>query len=149
MPEFLEAVVDKFIFKVATDRLYTESHLWLKLDEGLVCVGLTDYLQQTAGDMAFVELNEVGAKLAVDDNLGSVETMKITLDIPTPIAGLIKKTNTRLEDEAELINQDPYGDGWLVQLEVDNWDVAKGSLLEPNDYYDRMKAEAEAEAKNL
>ena len=149
MPEFLEAVVDKFIFKVATDRLYTESHLWLKLDEGLVCVGLTDYLQQTAGDVAFVELNEVGAKLAVDDNLGSVETMKITLDIPTPIAGLIKKTNTRLEDEAELINQDPYGDGWLVQLEVDNWDVAKGSLLEPNDYYDRMKAEAEAEAKNL
>ena len=149
MPEFLEAVVDKFIFKVATDRLYTESHLWLKLDEGLVCVGLTDYLQQTAGDVAFVELNEVGAKLAVDDNLGSVETMKITLDIPTPIAGLIKKTNTRLEDEAELINQDPYGDGWLVQLEVDNWDVARGSLLEPNDYYDRMKAEAEAEAKNL
>jgi glycine cleavage system H protein len=149
MPEFLEVAVDKFIFKVATDRLYAENHLWLKLEEGLVSVGLTDYLQQTAGDVAFVELNEVGAELVVDDSLGSVETMKITLDIPTPIAGLIKKTNARLEDEAELINQDPYSDGWLVLLEVDNWDVAKGSLLEPNEYYDRMKAEAEAEARNL
>ena len=149
MPEYLEATVDKFTFKVAADRLYTADHLWLKAEAGLVRVGLTDYLQQTSGDVAFAEPEEEGTKLAAGDILGCIETMKTTLDIPSPLGGVIKTVNPRLEDEPELVNQDPYGDGWLVQVEAVDWGTAQEAFLEPNDYYQQMKAEAEEEARNV
>ncbi len=149
MSEFLEATVDKFTFKVATDRLYTEDHLWLKMEEGLIQVGLTDYLQQTAGDVAFAEPIEAGTELAPGEELANVETMKTTLIIPSPLSGVIKTANSRLEDEPELVNQDPYGEGWLVQIEVSDWEADKTSLLEAGVYYEKMKAEAEEEAKKV
>jgi glycine cleavage system H protein len=149
MPEFLEATVDKFTFKVTTDRFYTSDHLWLKMEEELVSIGLTDYLQQTAGDVAFAEPETEGTNLNAGDILGSIETMKTTLDIPSPLEGIIKTINPRLEDEPELINQDPYGEGWLVQLEVTDWEAVQKSLLEPRIYLERMKAEAEEEAKKV
>ncbi len=149
MSEILEATVDKFTFKVATDRFYTADHLWLKPESGLVSIGLTDYLQQSSGDVAFAEPEEEGTELTTGDILGSIETMKTTLDIPSPVEGVIKTVNPRLEDEPELVNQDPYGAGWLVQLVVSDWEAAKKDLLDPNTYYERMKAEAEVEAKKI
>ncbi|MEW5960647.1 MAG: glycine cleavage system protein H [Chloroflexota bacterium] len=149
MSEFLEATVDKFTFKVATDRLYSDDHLWLKMEEGLVSIGLTDYLQQTAGDVAFAEPEAEGTNLATGDILGSIETMKTTLDVPSPLAGVIRTVNPRLEDEPELVNQDPYGAGWLVQVEVNDWEVVQKKLFDPQSYYERMKAEAEEEAKKV
>ena len=149
MTEFLEATVDKFTFKVATDRLYTDDHLWLKMIDGLVSIGLTDYLQQSSGDVAFAEPEAEGTTLAASDILGSIETMKTTLDIPSPLEGVIKMVNPQLEDEPELVNQDPFGEGWLVQLEVNDWEAVQKNLLDPQSYYERMKAEAEEEAKNV
>ena len=149
MSEFLEATVDKFTFKVATDRLYTDDHLWLKMVDGLVSIGLTDYLQQSSGDVAFAEPEAAGTALSVGDILGSIETMKTTLDIPSPLEGVIKTVNPRLEDEPELVNQDPYGAGWLVQLAVSDWAAAQKDLLDPQTYYEWMKAEAEKEARNV
>ena len=149
MSEFLEATVDKFTFKVATDRLYTDDHLWLKMADGLVSIGLTDFLQQSSGDVAFAEPEAEGTTLAAGDILGSIETMKTTLDVPSPVEGVIKTVNPRLEDEPELVNQDPYGEGWLVQLAVSDWEAAQKDLLDSGAYYDRMKAEAEAEAKKV
>ena len=96
MSEFLEATVDKFTFKVASDRFYTADHLWLKMEDDLVRIGLTDFLQQTAGDVAFVEPVEAGTRLAPEDELVNVETMKTTLIVPAPIPGIIKMINTRL-----------------------------------------------------
>lgn len=149
MSEFLEATVDKFTFKVATDRLYTGDHLWLKMEEGLVSIGLTDYLQQTAGDVAFAEPEAEGTVLTAGDILGSIETMKTTLDVPSPVEGVIKTVNPRLEDEPEVVNQDPYGEGWLVQLEVNDWEAVHKTLLDPQAYLERMKVEAEEEAKKV
>jgi glycine cleavage system H protein len=149
MPEYLVATVDKFTFKVAKDRRYTPDHLWLKAEGELVRIGLTDYLQQTAGDVAFAEPEAEGTELTAGHMLGSIETMKTTLDIPSPLAGLIKTINPRLEDEPELVNQDPYGEGWLVQLEAPTWERAQESFLEPNEYYEQMKAEAETEARQV
>jgi glycine cleavage system H protein len=149
MTEFLEAIVDKFAFKVATDRLYTEDHLWVKLEDGLARIGVTDYLQQTSGDVAFAEPMDKGTALTPGDELANVETMKTTLAIPSPLSGVIKSVNSRLEDEPELVNQDPYGAGWLVELEAYNWEAEKESLLEASAYYKQMKAEAEVEAENL
>lgn len=149
MSEFLEATVDKFSFKVATDRLYTTDHLWLKMEVGLVSVGLTDFLQQSSGDVAFAEPMAAGTELAAGDELANIETMKTTLIVPSPLAGVIKTVNPRLEDEPELVNQDPYGEGWLVQLGATDWEVVQKNLLDPGSYYERMKVEAEAEAKNV
>jgi len=149
MSDFLEATVDKFAFKVATDRLYTEDHLWVKLKDDLARIGLTDYLQQTAGDVAFAEPLAKGSKVAPNDELGSIETMKTTLEIPSPLSGVIKVVNPRLEDEPELVNQDPYGEGWLVEMELTNWPVERESLVQAEVYYEQMKAEAEAELQRL
>ena len=149
MSEFLEATVDKFTFKVATDRLYRDDHLWLRMADGLVSIGLTDYLQQSSGDVAFAEPEAEGTQLAAGDILANIETMKTTLDIPSPLSGVIKTVNPRLEDEPELVNQDPYGEGWLVQLEATDWEAVQKNLLDPQSYYERMKAEAEEEAKNV
>ncbi len=149
MSEFLETTVDKFIFKVATDRFYTDSHLWVKLEDGLARVGLSDYLQQTSGDVAFVEAQAEGAELAPGDELANIETMKTSLIVPSPVGGVVKAVNPQLEDEPELVNQDPYGQGWLILVEAGDWQADSADLLDANAYYALMKTEAEEEARQL
>lgn len=148
MSEFLETTIDKFTFKVATDRLYADSHLWVKWEEGLVRVGLSDYLQQTSGDVAFAEPRAEGTALTPGDELASLETMKTNLSIPSPVSGLIKAVNPRLEAEPELVNEAPYDDGWLVLVETSAWDVDKLNLLDAPAYFTLMTAAAEKEAQD-
>ena len=147
MTEFLKTTVDKFTFKVATDRLYTADHLWLKESAGLVRIGLSDYLQQSSGDVAFAEPKAEGTELAVGDEVAVIETMKTSLDIFLPVDGVIVAVNPRLADEPELVNTDPYGEGWLVELEPRTWDTAKIDLLAAAAYFEQMKTEAETEAQ--
>lgn len=149
MSKFLETTVDKFTFKVATDRLYTSDHLWVKWEEGRVRIGLSDYLQQTSGDVAFAEARPEGTTLAPGDELAEVETMKTNLSIPSPVSGVIKAVNPRLEAEPELVNADPYGEGWLALVETSNWAADKANLLDAPAYFALMTTEAEKEAKNL
>jgi glycine cleavage system H protein len=149
MPDFIETTVDKFTFKVATDRLYTADHLWVKREGDVVRIGVSDYLQQTSGDLAFAEVKAEGTELARGDELASIETMKTTLIIPAPVNGVIKRVNGALEDAPELVNQDPYGKGWLAIVEPDDWATAQAGLLEAAAYFDQMRVEAETEAKKL
>lgn len=148
MSEFLEVTIDKFTFKVAADRLYTETHLWVKWEDGVVRVGLSDYLQQTSGDVAFAEPQAVGTPLTPGDELAAIETMKTNLSIPSPVSGVIKAVNPRLEDEPELVNEAPYAEGWLVLIEAGDWEAEKLNLLDAQTYFARMTAEVEQEAKN-
>ena len=148
MFEFLETTVDKFTFKVAADRLYTETHLWVKWEEGLVRVGLSDYLQQTSGDVAFAEPQAEGTPLTPGDELAAIETMKTNLSIPSPVSGVIKAVNPRLEAEPELVNEAPYDEGWLVLIEPSAWEAEKLNLLDAQIYFTRMTVEAEQEARN-
>ena len=149
MPEFLETTVDKFTFKVATDRLYTDSHLWVKWENGLAYIGVSDYLQQSSGDVAFAEPEPAGTELAPGNDLGSIETIKVNLVFPSPISGVIKEVNPALDDAPELVNQDPYGEGWLVLVEAMNWEADRANLLDPEVYFQRMKAKAEEESSKL
>lgn len=148
MSEFLETTVDKFTFKVAADRLYTETHLWVKWEEGLVRVGLSDYLQQTSGDVAFAEPQGEGTPLTPGDELAAIETMKTNLSIPSPVSGVIKAVNPRLETEPELVNESPYDEGWLVLVETNVWEMEKLNLFDARTYFARMTAEAEQETRN-
>lgn len=149
MPEFLETTVDKFTFKVAIDRLYTDGHLWVRWEDGLARIGLSDYLQQSSGDVAFAEPEPAGTELAPGDDLGSIETIKVNLVLPSPLSGVIREINPALEDAPELVNQDPYGEGWLVLVEAADWQADRANLLDPETYFELMKTEAEEEAKKL
>ena len=149
MPDFLETTVDKFIFRVATDRLYTAEGVWALADGGRVRVGVTDLVQQRSGDVAFAEVRPAGTVLAAGDEVASIETIKTNVAVPSPIGGAIAAANPAMELSPEVINQDPYGDGWLALIDPSDWAADRGALLDPQAYFVVMKAEAEEEAKKL
>jgi glycine cleavage system H protein len=147
MIEYLETTVDKFIFKVATDRLYTSEGLWIKNEDSLVRIGVTDFFQQRNGDIAFVNLQPVGKVLAVTDEVASVETIKVNLSLSSPVTGKIVTVNQKVVTKPEIINQDPYSEGWMCELSVNNWAEESKKLLSPEQYFIVMKKEAEDEVK--
>ncbi len=145
--EYLQTTIDKFIFRVKVGNLYSEAGVWVAWDEarGVARVGLTDFRQQASGDVAVVELPPVGKAVAVEEDLASIETVKVDLAVPAPFEGEVVAVNPDLDDEPELINQEPYGMGWLVELKPAAWPVA--DLLDAPAYLAVMTEQAEAEAK--
>ena len=102
---------------IPDDRLYTEQHEWLKLEDGEAVLGITDFAQQELGDVVFVDMPAPGQAFEAGAEIGAIESVKAVAEIFTPVAGTVKETNDRLEDAPELVNEDPYGEGWLVRLE--------------------------------
>jgi glycine cleavage system H protein len=147
MIEYLETTVDKFIFKVATDRYYTSEGLWIKEENSLVRIGVTDFFQQRNGDIAFVNLQPVGKVLAITDEVASVETIKVNLSLSSPVTGKIVTVNQKVVTKPEIINQDPYMEGWICELSANNWAEESKNLLMPEQYFIVMKKEAEDEVK--
>lgn len=144
--EFLETTVDKFIFRVKVGYLYSEAGVWVAYDpaQNTARLGLSDFRQQASGDVAFVELPAVGTRVAAGGDLANIETIKVDLVVPAPLGGEVVAVNPALEDSPELINQDPYGAGWLVEMKPEHW-PAEG-LLDAPAYLVVMQAQAEAEA---
>ena len=149
MSEFLEYTLDKFTFRVATDRYYNADGVWAKEENGRVTIGLSDFLQQRSGDIAFAEVAERGTELGSGDEVANVETIKIDISLPSPVSGRVIETNPAMELEPEVINEDPYGEGWLAIIETTDWPADQAQLLDAQAYFDHMVAEAEEEAKNL
>jgi glycine cleavage system H protein len=149
MTDFLETTVDKFTFKVATDRSYTSEGVWAKEDNGKVRIGLSDFVQQRSGDVAFADVKPVGKVLAVGDELAVIETIKVNITYSSPVNGKIVEVNLAMNDAPEAVNQDPYGTGWLAVMEVAEWEAQRAKLLEPQAYFKIMKGQAEEEAKKL
>ncbi|HSM56591.1 MAG TPA: glycine cleavage system protein H [Candidatus Sulfomarinibacteraceae bacterium] len=147
MPDYLELTVDKFTFKVATDRFYSPEGMWAKEEDGRVRVGLSDFFQQHNGDVAFAEITETGTELAVGDEIAVIETIKVDISLPSPLAGEIVEVNPAMEMEPEKINFDPYGDGWLALVEPQEWETTRESLLRPEAYYEQVKVDAEEELR--
>ncbi len=151
MPEFLETTFDKFTFKVARDRMYTRDGVWVLAStepDGLtVQMGITDYVQQHSGDIAFVNLKRAGIALDAGDEFVEIETIKVNVALPSPIAGSILDVNKALEANPEFVNQDPYGRGWLISMKPRNWEVEGSNLLDANAYFDFMRLEIEQELK--
>ena len=149
MPEYLETTVDKFIFRVATDRLYSPDGIWVLWLEpqkkGQVRIGITDYLQQRNGDIAFVQVYPLGAKIAAGGVFAEIETIKAYVSIYSPVAGEIIEINPALELTPELVNQDPYGEGWLAVIETTNWEADRARLMDPQAYLSVMRSQAEEE----
>lgn len=103
------------------DLKYTESHEWVRQEaDGLVTIGISDHAQEQLGDLVFVELPEVGRALAAHDEFGVVESVKAASDIYSPISGEVAEVNEALEDSPELVNSDPYNDGWVIKVKPAN-----------------------------
>ncbi len=113
---------------------YASSHEWARLEEdGTVTIGISDHAQEALGDVVFVELPEVGARLAAGDEAGVVESVKAASDIYAPVSGEVIAINEALEDEPETVNGDPYNDGWFFRIQPD--DTAElENLLSAEDY---------------
>ena len=149
MPEFLETTVDKFTFKVATDRFYTREGVWALAEGQRVRIGLSDFSQQRSGDIAFAEVKPVDTALAIGDEVAAIETIKVNVILGSPVNGKVIEVNPDMELKPEVINQDPYGAGWLAAIEATDWEADRAQLLDPQAYFVVMKTEAEEEAKKL
>jgi glycine cleavage system H protein len=103
--------------KVPEDRRYTKDHEWALLEEGRVRVGITDYAQDALGDVVFVQLPEVGAVVEAGGQCSEVESTKSVSEIYAPVAGTIAEVNAELDDSPQLLNEDPYGGGWICVIE--------------------------------
>jgi glycine cleavage system H protein len=149
MPEYLETTVDKFIFKVATDRLYNSDGTWVKEEDGRARIGISDFVQQRSGDIAFADVQPLGTDLIPGDLIVNIETIKVDMDLASPISGAIVEINPHMDEAPEVINQDPYGEGWILIVEPNHWEAERAQLLDPQTYFEQMKVEAEEEAKKL
>jgi glycine cleavage system H protein len=149
MPEYLETTVDKFTFKVATDRFYNAEGVWAKEENGRVRIGLSDFVQQRSGDVAFAEIKPIGTTLAAGEEVAIIETIKVNITYTSPVNGKIVEVNPAMNNAPEAINQDPYGTGWLAVMEVADWGAERVNLLDPQAYFNVMKGQAEEEVKNL
>ena len=101
---------------IPDDLKYTRSHEWVRAEGDSVVVGITHYAQDQLGEVVYVELPDVGTAVAVGDELGTIESVKAVSEFLAPIAGEVLEVNTRLEDEPNLVNDDSFGEGWLVKL---------------------------------
>lgn len=120
---------------------YSKEHEWVEvIGENKVRVGITDFAQHSLGDIVFAELPEVDDEIEADSTFGSVESVKAVSDIYTPVSGKIVEVNSNLEDSPELINEEPYGAGWIVVVELTN-PSELDQLLTPEEYESFVKEE--------
>ncbi|MEM9042642.1 MAG: glycine cleavage system protein GcvH [Actinomycetota bacterium] len=105
---------------IPDDRRYSSDHEWIRRvgDSDVVTVGITDYAQDSLGDVVFVEVPDVGMRVAANDTVTEVESTKSVSDIYAPVSGVISTVNDELDDQPELLNSDPYGDGWICTIEM-------------------------------
>jgi glycine cleavage system H protein len=110
---------------------YTRSHEWVRTEDDTATIGITDHAQDELGDVVFVELPEVGATFDAGDSFGTIESVKAVSDLYTPVGGEVVEVNEALNDSPEKVNDDPYGDGWIIKLRVS--DEGSG-FLSASDY---------------
>ena len=146
MTESLDYKFDKFTFRIPTDRYYSLEGLWVKLEDKHVRIGISDYLQQRSGDVAFVEVKPEGTLVAFGEEIAVIETIKVNISLTVPVAGKVIAVNPVMETAPEAINQDPYGDGWLAVMEAQEGEADLKHLLEPEAYLAKIKVEAEQES---
>lgn len=104
---------------IPADLKYTKDHEWIKFDGDIVTIGVTDFAQKELGDIVFIEVDTEGETLSAGDVFGTVEAVKTVSDLFMPLAGTVESFNQGLEDSPEVVNQDPYGEGWMVKISIE------------------------------
>ena len=115
------------------DLLYTKEHEWVRIKEDRVVVVITDYAQDQLGDVVYVELPEIGSQVIQFEMCGTIESVKTVVDLYAPISGEVVNINEALDDTPELVNSEPYGEGWIVEIQIHDKDEFE-NLLSSEDY---------------
>ena len=136
--EFYELSFDKFGLKVPKGYWFAGYDTWAKVDGNQATVGITDFLQTKMGDVAFFTPSD-DQVLEQDDVLGTIESIKATIDLTIPVSGKVIRFNPQLVDHPEIISNDAYGDGWIVELELSDWEGDKAMLLPSEKYFELMQ----------
>jgi glycine cleavage system H protein len=126
-------------FKTPAELQYTKTHEWIKIEGDSATVGISDYAQDSLGDVVYVELPDVGASYESGQPFGAVESVKAASDLYLPVGGEVIEVNTPLLDHPELLNSDPYGDGWLIKIKLAQGVGALMSAESYEKYVDEIK----------
>ena len=118
---------------VPAELKYTKEHEWVKVDGNIATVGITDWAQGELGDIVFVELPDIGAEISQMDAFGTIEAVKAVSELYAPIGGKVVEINSALDDDPMAINKDPYGEGWMIKVEVSDASQLE-QLLDANGY---------------
>jgi len=137
--EFYQTVEDKFIFKVKRGLLYTEDDVWVKVEGKNARIGVTDFFQRRGGDIVYIVLPKVGDKVEKEEEFIQFETIKAVSTIKSPLSGTIEKVNDSLNDRPELVNEDPYGEGWLIVVATQKLKENLTEFLTAEKYFELMK----------
>ncbi len=125
--------------KIPAELKYTQDHEWVRVEGDVAVVGVTDYAQGELGDVVFVEIETEGEELEKGETFGTVEAVKTVSDLFMPVGGQVSEVNGALEDEPELVNKDPYGDGWMIKIKMSD-SSETGDLLSAEDYKKMIEA---------
>ena len=128
--------------EVPKDLLYTLEHEWIRVDGKSAVIGITQFAQEQLGDIVFVELPEMGTQLEKESPFGVVESVKTVSDLYAPASGKVTKVNKELETNPEMVNIDPFGAGWIVEIELSSEEDLK-TLLDPDAYIEQCEKELE------
>jgi glycine cleavage system H protein len=126
------------VMEIPAGLRYSKEHEWVATEEEVATIGITDYAQEQLGEIVYVELPAVGDKISKDDPFGVVESVKAVSDIYAPVSGTVVEINEELAESPEMVNEDPYGDGWLVKIKVT--DAAELDDLMDNEEYEELIA---------
>ncbi|MED4256436.1 glycine cleavage system protein GcvH [Priestia megaterium] len=123
-----------------TELYYSKDHIWVKVEDNRVRLGITDFAQTTLGEIVFLDLPEEGNSLTINNSFGDVESIKTTSELIAPFNGQILKVNTELEDSPEYVNESPYDQGWMLEVQMDNVDDIQ-HLMRAKEYEDYVQEE--------
>ena len=130
--------IKKMANKVIENLYYTKSDEWLKVEDNIGIIGITDYAQDQLGDIVYLEKVEMGKKLKQGEILTTIESVKAVSDVYAPVNGEVTEVNEKLLDDASIINKDPYGEGWIAKIKIDNKDDLK-NLMGAQEYSEYRK----------
>ncbi len=122
------------------DLKYSQSHEWVKVDKDIAAVGITDFATKQLTDLVYVELPSMGAKVTRGSSFGVVESVKAVSDLHSPVSGTVVKVNEKLSKEPEIINQDPYGKGWMIKVKIED-QTELDTLMDSEEYEQLVKKE--------
>ena len=121
------------IMNIPEEFKYTEEHEWVKIEGNIATVGITDFAQGELGDIVYLEIDTLDSEVGSNEVFGTVEAVKTVSDLFMPVGGKVIETNPNLEDKPELVNEDPYGEGWIIKIDISDLSETD-NLLSPQDY---------------
>ncbi len=146
--QIIELVTGKFTVKIPRGLFYSQNDIWARRTSPVV-IGITDYFQLLLGDVLYVDLPEEGREVKASEEIGELESVKAVLGVYSPVSGHIVEVNNRLKESPELLNQDPYGEGWLLKIDPSNSEADFLNLMEAEEYAKLVEFKIREEQKRI